>query len=107
VRTHLAGIAEQVAVAAMQGRQRMAALMENEIPEYTKQIRESVNIDFSDVTKKVGTHVSYESDGTLWHKGGVRLDKYQELVDSNGDLSYGKKIFYYKIGKWELPFIQE
>lgn len=106
-RKYLNQVASGLAEVVFKGSQRMAKLMENEIPDYQEQIRESIRPDFSSVQKKIGTPIIYGTKGTPWHKtlvvksNGVELASFKELV--KGDKQ--PKINYYHIGDHALPYI--
>jgi|GEM_PF-4847164 len=105
-RKNLHAVAAELAQCAYQGSQRMAALMEHEIPDYDSQIRESIRPDKNSVRKKIGTPVIYGAEGTPWHKVlvvndvGVTLASYKDLAKKREP-----KIAYCCIDGHELGFV--
>lgn len=106
-RKHLNTVASALAKTVFIGSQKMALLMEKEIPDFHKQIRESVRADKMSVQKKLGTPIIYGSTGTPWHKvlviesDSVKLVPYKELAKAKPALSY------YVIGNLELGYIDK
>jgi hypothetical protein len=105
-RKYLHGVATDLAQCAYQGSRRMAKLMENEIPAYDTQIRESIRPDKNSVRKKIGTPVIYGAEGTPWHKvlvinaSGITLASYKDIAKKKEP-----KVAYCSIGGRELGFI--
>jgi len=108
-RKYLDKVAYNLAETAFAGSQKMASLLEHEVVDYDKEIRESVRADYENVQKKIGTPMIYRGgEGTPWHKvlvvssSGVKLGSYKELTDKKKQL----QIKYYHIGDSELPYVE-
>lgn len=106
-RNHLHRIADELGEIAFVGGNQMARLMENEIPHYAQQIRQTVRADVSSVEKKLGIPMIFGSKGTPWHKmlvvknNGVELaaDKSSKAEKECGTFGVCK------IGDHELKYI--
>ena len=98
-------VADLLANAYFQGRQRVARLMEKEIPGYNDQIRESVRPDPKSIGHKIGTPLIYGTAGTSWHNvlvvndQGVKLMPYKNIKDP--------VVASYTIGDHTLPYIMQ
>ncbi len=80
-------VAKSIAETAYTGSKKVALMLQQEIPDYKKQIRESVRPNPLSVKDKIGTPMIYGTMGTPWHKtlvvdkDGVNLDLYKKLRD--------------------------
>ncbi len=101
--------AYKLAVTVLMGNKRMAALMENEIFDYQKQIRQSVRADYKSTRNKLGIPMIYGSNGTPWHKvlvvdsNSVRLSSYKDVTD---EVQY-PYVQAYHIDNHELLYINQ
>ncbi len=106
-RKHLHYVARRLAEIAFVGSQRVAALIESEVCDFEKQVRESVRPDFGSIQKKIGTPIIYRAEGTPWHKvlvvgaQGVELVPFEKLAHDAKPV----KIVYYRMGNHELAYI--